>query len=430
MLRRFPAASRGACSLFDQAVVSATSFATAIIINRSASPDQVGLYYLATSILIVAIGVQDNVIASPYTIYSKRYHGRDLAEYAGSAWLHYLALTALGMIVLLTAILGLSVAGAVNIAPALWALLGAGPLLLLREAIRRFSFANLVFTSALLMDCSIAATQLAGLLLLSHFGKLSILTIYGVMGCSCTLACVGWYLLYPQSVRFEWRRFVPDWKRNWAFARWALRSYLVGNTSPYLMTWIINFAVGTAAAGVLGACGTLIGITNVLLSGVDRVLMPRSAQAFVVGGVRDLRRVLMMATWLLLFALVPFCFLLFAVGDRIAVAVYGSQFEGCGPILTVLATSAMMSAVGMVAGIGLWAVEQPQSNLVADVVSLLVTLAFAAMLVVTFGALGAALATLAGTTTAAVVRTATLLRVLDSFELASNAVPAKACVAD
>ena len=51
----------------------------------------------------------------------------------------------------------------------------------------------------------------------------------------------------------------------------------------------------------------------------------------------------------------------------------------------------------------------------ADVCCLVVTLIAAVVLIYPFGALGAALATLAGITTAAVVRTSTLMRCLEDY---------------
>src|SRR5215470_2024068 len=93
MKRRFPLASHGLLSIFDQAIFSGTSFLTAALIGRTTSPDQLGLYYLLLSIVLIISGVQEQLVAAPYVVYSKRRHGRELAEYAGSMWAHYLAAT-------------------------------------------------------------------------------------------------------------------------------------------------------------------------------------------------------------------------------------------------------------------------------------------------------------------------------------------------
>src|SRR6185295_17625777 len=81
-------------------------------------------------------------------------------------------------------------------------------------------------------------------------------------------------------------------------------------------------------------------------------------------------------------------------------------------ILFVLALGLLANSLGIVAGNGLWAIDQPRSNFFADVCCLLITLV-AATLIIPFGTLGAALAILAGTTSGAVVRAITLARFLE-----------------
>jgi O-antigen/teichoic acid export membrane protein len=205
---------------------------------------------------------------------------------------------------------------------------------------------------------------------------------------------------------------MPDWRKNWMFARWALRSFLVGSTTPQIMLWIVSLTVGAAATGVLGACTTVTGVANVLLLGVANVLTPQAAHAYASGGPTELRRILCLATAVLFVPLSAFCLFVLVAGDWLMVLVFGSLFEGSGQTLFTLALSALMVSMGTVAGNGLWAIDQPKLNFVADGCAMGVTLISAALLVPKLGALGAALATLAGTSAAAVVRAITLLRCL------------------
>src|SRR3954465_13747528 len=101
--RRFPLASRGLLSILDQAIFSGTSFITAVVIGRTTSPDSLGIFYLVLSVILIVSGVQDQVVASPYDVYSKRRHGRELVEFAGSIWAHHFAITAIAVLSLLIA---------------------------------------------------------------------------------------------------------------------------------------------------------------------------------------------------------------------------------------------------------------------------------------------------------------------------------------
>jgi O-antigen/teichoic acid export membrane protein len=59
----------------------------------------------------------------------------------------------------------------------------------------------------------------------------------------------------------------------------------------------------------------------------------------------------------------------------------------------------------MVTGNGLWAIDRPQATLLPDVVALATALGTAACLAGPYGEMGAALAILAGTTVATVLKT-------------------------
>ncbi|HEY1598086.1 MAG TPA: lipopolysaccharide biosynthesis protein [Pirellulales bacterium] len=411
------ASQRGVLSVADQAIVSGTSFLTAAIIARACTTEQLGLYYLTMSLVLILTGIQEQVITAPYTIYRARHQGPALAEYTGSVWLHHLMFIGISWILLLVAIPTLSALGASNFVAGLWVLLLVGPLLLVREAVRRFAFAHFQFASAMALDGAIAVVQLTSILLLARLKLLSIGAIFGVIAAACALACCGWILLKLPDVRVNRARVLRDWRDNWSFAQWALPSFLVGNTTPLIMAWIVTLMDGTAATGLLGACAALVGVVNVFILGVANALTPRTAHAFARGGVDELRRVLI-TTALMLIAVLGMSFLamLFA-GDQIAVLVYGEQFRGSGPTLATLALSVVATSVGMTTGNGLWALGLPRANLIPDLCGLIVTLLGAVMLVHPYGALGAAIAMLAGTTTAATARTAILLRAMNGFRL-------------
>ena len=412
---RFPLASQGLLSIFDQAIYSGTSFLTAVLIGRATLPEQLGLYYLVLSIILVISGVQEQIVSAPYLVYSKRRHGRDLAEYAGSNWAQHFAVTLLSVIGLLIAIFGLSISGHSEIIPGLWALVAFAPLLLLRQGVRRFTFASLALRFAIAVDAAVALLQLGGLLLLLYLGWLSLLNIFAVMGIACGLACAGWYLLSKPQVRVVRARLLPDWKQNWSFGKWALRTYVLGSTTPQLMLWLVSAAAGPAATGIFGACNNLIGICNVILGGVDNVLTPQAAHAFATGGVKELRRILIVAGLFFVVTMGGLCLFILITGDWLMVFVFGSHYQGTGAILIALSASAAINCLSMLAHNGLWAIDRPQANIVADVCCLVVTLIAAVVLIYPFGALGAALATLAGITTAAVVRTSTLMRCLEDY---------------
>lgn len=419
---RFPLATKGVLAIFDQAIYSGTSFLSGVLVGRTTSPDQLGQYYLVLSIVLVISGMLEQLVAAPYIVYSKRRQGCELSEYAGSTWAHFLVGVTMSVIGLVAAIPIVSLAGFSSIVPGLWALSAFAPLLFLRQWVRRFTFANLELTSAVALDAAVAVMQLTALAVLGYFRLLSLYSIFAVMGGACGLACLGWYWLDWPPLRFKRTRFLADWRHNWGFGKWALQTFVLGNTTPQLMLWIVTTTIGTAATGIFGACSNLIGMTYVVLCGIDNLLTPQSAHAFTTGGVKELSRVLAMAGAFVAISMGAFCVLFLATGDWLVVLTFGPQYRGTGAILATLSISALMTGLSIVAGNGLWAIDEPRSNFFVDVSSMAITLLAAALLIHPFGALGAALASLAGSTTAAILRTITVLRNLGDHSLNSRGV--------
>ena len=101
-----PLLQKSGLSVLDQGVVSGTSFATSVLLGRFTSQKELGVYYLALSVVYFARGVQEQLVSAPYMIYCSRRQGSALSEYAGSALAHQCVVmlaTATALIVALAA---------------------------------------------------------------------------------------------------------------------------------------------------------------------------------------------------------------------------------------------------------------------------------------------------------------------------------------
>jgi O-antigen/teichoic acid export membrane protein len=393
-------------SVIDQAVVSGANFATSVLLARFAVQEELGIYYLALSVIYFARGIQEQLVSAPYMIYCSRRKGRDLAEYAGSALVHQCVVMVLTAFVLITAI----ATGVLpqHVAGAFWLLAVAAPLLLFREFARQMSFAHLELVRATALDMAAAVLQFGVLLVLAMSGRLTVTTTLATIAVASGMAAVGWLATSTRSMIACLPFAARDWLHNWRFARWALASQLLSSTTPYVMPWIIAVTHGEAQTGLLGACSTLVGFPNMFLMGLCNFLSPRTAQAYAQGGLAELRSVLWKAALLFGATLGGVTIIAFVVGEQIAVAVYGPQFAGAGLIIGVLSLSVLANSIGVVAGNGLWAIERPSASFAADACSLIVVILAALIFVPLFGPLGAALATVAGTASDAAVRLAIL----------------------
>jgi O-antigen/teichoic acid export membrane protein len=409
---------RGFASVIDQALVSGTSFGTSVIIGRTSTREELGVYALGLSVVLFIRGVQGELVCSPYMVFGNRRDGRDLAAYTGSTLVHYLLLTALSTAALsILAILGPFSPG---LAPAplgatVWVLIGALPFMLLREYIRQVSFCHLQLRVVLAVDSCIAIIQLGALLLLARWDALSAGAAYAVMGAACALACLAWFAARVQPLQVVPAQIRADWLHNWNFSKWTLAGLLIGSTTPFLMPWVIALAHGEAATGMFAACNTLINCAAMYVTGMTNVLTPRAARAYARGGVPALSQVLKQTAMLFAVTLGAFCLLILLCGDLPTRMVYGPRYSGTGPVLALLAIALFCNSLGITAGNGLWAVGRPAANFGADVCTLAVTVTVLLVAVSSLGVLGAALALLAGAVSGAAVRGTTLLHLLASL---------------
>ena len=68
-------------AVVDQGVVSGTSFLTSVIIGRLGSQEDLGVYSLSLSLVMLLRGVQGELVCSPYTVYCNRHEGAALPSY-------------------------------------------------------------------------------------------------------------------------------------------------------------------------------------------------------------------------------------------------------------------------------------------------------------------------------------------------------------
>ncbi len=403
--------NKGVLSVFDQGVVSAANFVTSVVIGRVCGKEELGVYFLALSVLYFVRGVQDQMLAGPYTVYSPRRSGRKLATYTGSVLVHQLGLstlTVLGIgLFLLAVIAGY---GPASIGSTLGVLALAAPLMLLREYARRHCFARFHYATVIGVDALVSCLQIGGLAALYATGMLSAAGMYLVLGVACGLACGVWLMLHYREISIRYRRVLSDWWFNWKFGRWALMGQLVGCSAPYILPWIVVASHGESSAGVMAACTSITGIANTFVIGVANYISPRAASAFNQGGAPALKKVLATAAVVFTMTVGGFSLLTLVAGDWMLSLIYGGAYQGAGLVLAMYAGAMLANAYKITAGNGLWAIERPDANFAADVAALIVSLGLAAWLTPLFGVAGAAAATLVGTGLDAAIRAATLLR--------------------
>lgn len=383
---------QGFLSLTDQAVASITNFVTGVIIARSSSKEEFGLYMLGFSLIMLVTDLQTSLIATPYMVYAPRLKGRDHALYAGSTLMHQVIFSLLGMLALAcAAVTSRFGVGPRGLEPVLWALGAMVGLIMFREFVRRICFAGLKLRSVLVFDICIGFVQIGGLLLLARLGALSASTAYWLIGPVCGIAALSWLWMERKFFHPQLAQSVADLKRNWTFGRWVFASGLVYTASANLYPWLLAFFHGAAAAGVFAACVGVVSASNPALLGLQNFVGPKTAHEYAAKGQRGLRRFVLKISAMLAVPAGLLTLVLILWGDRFVALLYGSRYSGNGLVVAVLALNLLVSAVGFSFSRALLAMERASVDFGLNLVALVTMLTLGLWLVRTQGALGAAI---------------------------------------
>lgn len=407
-------ARKGFVTLADQAVASITNFLTGVIIGRTCTKEEFGLYMLGFTIVIFATSIQTSLISTPYMVYSPRLKGGDHKQYTGSTLIHQLGFATLTIVVLAIAGTLIFLEGSYGLSRVVWVLAAVIAFIMFRDYLRQLCFAGLQMKTALFLDCSVAVVQIGGLLLLAYFGILSATLAYWVAGFACALTAIGWFISMRKKFMPTLNQAVRDLVRNWVLAKWTFAASVAIIVGAELYPWILAGFHSTAATGVFSACKGLILITNPFLMGVTNFLGPKTAHAFARGGLGELRRVVLSSMLAIVAIMGLFGLVVLFLGGWLVALLYGAKYAGYGHIVSILVIGRVITSAALATNCGLLAVERPDAVFKSHLICVLVTVLLGIPLVWFYSVLGAAVAMVGSTTIGAAFRFWSFWRVRES----------------
>jgi O-antigen/teichoic acid export membrane protein len=394
-------------ALLDQVVVGGTSLLTTIVVGRVCGAEELGVFTLGLSIMILAIVAQEALITTPFTINVSRFRGAGRRRYTAGVMAHF-AIHALlfgSVVAVAAALVTLTGLGPSGMAATLWALTLAIPFRLLRELARRLSYADMNTRAALAVGVVTAVLQLTLLVLLAALGMLSATTALALVGFSAAVSGIGWFLVYRPPLRCKRRLLVAVARRNSLAGKWLFAGQIPRYFSYYSLPWLIVAFVGTSQAGVFAACGAIIALVNPLVAAFNNVLMPRLATAFADGGRREVHRIVFKATVVLATVVGTFSAFTVLLGGYIVKFVFGSAYADNGHVLAVMALVPLLGVLVQSASQALFVLQRPRLTVAAQISGVLFAFPVTLVLVHSMGIFGAAVghvveATVVGAVTA------------------------------
>jgi O-antigen/teichoic acid export membrane protein len=356
--------SKGILTVLDQIVVSGTNFIITIIIGRACIKDELGLYVLGFTIVVLALDLQYVLIISPYTVTIPEFFGEEHSSYTGSTLVHHLCLSILVIIIIgVTSAIMFWLHKSRDLTLVLIILSATIWPIMIKEYVRLIFIANLQIRKAFFFDLSVAFFQIFGIITLAFFGLLSARITYIIIGCSSGLiSYLAWYIWIRKAIFIIGKEIRKDFSRNWSFSKWMLLSTILFTINVQLYPWIINYFFGPGDTGIFSACKNLIYLTNPLLIGMGVYLVPLSSHNFIKRGVNGLRKIVLYSTILLSIIIGIFCIIVLKYGGLLVQILYGAQFAGNGRLVGIFAIGIFVWSLSLPANYGLLAMKKPDAD--------------------------------------------------------------------
>ena len=384
-------------SLVDQVVVSGTAFLTTLLVARWSGPSQLGVYAVGISLLGFLLTCQDSLIIEPYLI-QRHYPQGTTAERAGASLTLSILFSTGSLLALTIVAFGFQQRDAGSeMFVMTWAIAGVVPFALTRDFARRFSFAQLRFGGALLLDAAVALMQLSTLGWLGASGRMSALSAWGALGGACAFAAAGWLYSTRGQFAIRVRHVRTGLTETWALGKWLLAGQVTVQVQGNITYWLLIAGVGAAVTGMFAACMSIVAFANPLLQGLGNTLLPKMVLAWNNGGGPALRREAIRNTVLIAALVASFSLAVLFVGEHVMQLLYhGTVFEGHGHTLTVLALAMSAGAVGVPASFALATMERPIAIVTATTLGATLTIGLVWLFMTKWGLLGAAYGLLGG----------------------------------
>ena len=357
-LRRILASNQMA-SWAGQGLVSAANFVVLIVLARFAGAAELGYYAVAFSVLVIAIVTQDSLVTKPYAI--------QLFKPPGEPATHAYGALVFGFLISIAIALCLAAAGAVmhqlgsdaKLANLFLILAVVTPLALTRDFARRFSFAHMRMQQGFALDAAASAMLMILIALLAWRGMLNAGTALAAIGAAGAFSALGWFWFSHGYFTKNPGTTRQTARQSWSFGKWLLSSQIALQVQGYAAHWLTLLVAGATATGLYSACLSIVGLANPFLFGLFNMLTPKFVRVLKDEGEAGLRRAAFRDSLLIGVIMGGFALVLMASGSLIMRMLFpGEGFEGGTGVLSILALSSAVSALGAPATIALSVAER------------------------------------------------------------------------
>ena len=383
------------------------SFMAGLLVGRSGGAEQLGLYALAMTVVLLATDLQVALVSTPFMVRAPELSKAELDSLVGQTMLQQAAFLLIAALATGLAWLAFRTRGqATGIAQTIGALFVCLPPILARDYARRVEYARNQAHQALRLDGFVAVAQAAGLAVLFSAGRITAVSVLFTNAGAAGLGYVAWVGSQSIPIRSALSAFLGEARRSFILGRWVLASGAVWAVATQAYPWMLAHYFGARETGLWAACLGVLAFVQVPLTGLQHAIGPELATARVREGLNGLvsraRRWALGVASVLVLAAIAFGL----IGEVLVHALYGPDFTGVGATTFVLALSFAAAAAAFPFSRGLFVLRRAELDFAANFVPIAVLLGIGATLTQRYGTIGAAVGMLAANVVAAFLRAA------------------------
>lgn len=357
-------------ALADQGMVSAANFATTILLARFLGLEEFGRFTLAWMVVLMLHNFQRSLIIAPMMSIGPKQAADSQFTYYGAVVAQQAIFGAVSFVLLWG-----GATGAAVLFPE-WNIDGlALPLAFVSVAnqfhdfLRRYYFTHTRVATAFAVDAIRYPGQVAILLWLFQTVPMDSGRTLWAMTVLAVVTPIAFGVVQVRQLSWDRDTFISVTRHHWRFSRWLVASTVVGQIRGQLVIFATGALLGASAVGALRAAQTLMGITHVVVIGLDNILPVKAARHFHVGGAKALKHFV-----------IRFMYLEELFGIAIAIAVFvgpefwlwlsfGEEYTGYGFLLQWIAIVELFYFPAMPIEAGLRALENTRLIFLANALS-------------------------------------------------------------
>lgn len=374
----------------DQGVVSLGNFLCQIVLARSLSAANYGIFALLFGVMLVLLTCHGSLITYPLSL---------KGAVADPKGLRNLTSQSVTLTLLLSAFLApivFAAAWVLKVRTLSWCVLLALVLWLVQETLRRGLMAHLRHREAIWGDCASYLGQAAILWLIARHGRMTLPAAFLVLAITSGAAAIvqGAQL---RVLSLQVRKATHLVRDFWSLGGWALFSNSSDTGYRQSLPWALAFLFGAQAAASFQALMNVLGVSHPVLFGTSNLVIPAASAAKERKGSRTALKISVLYGGMATALVGPYFGLLLLWPHKALALFYGQNSPYAGMTLELrLAVVTYFVAIigafllGYILGIG-----RPKYAFAANFGATAIAAAPAAILIVKFGVAGAVEALLA-----------------------------------